>query len=406
MKRYNYKHSIAQCTNQVFRDDFPGSALRSYWRTPVVANGATVTVGSSNMVISLPTTSGAKATVVSQTTFTIPCRLSISLLLSGRYANQTIKLELISKNYYSSGGTEGHYCRWNFDGTTATTAKTRTRNTDTDGTEVSRTIATTAAITRLFNIDLGYDDVKFSQMDVDSVAARGAVFIHTAKVPAADEEYYISISCENTGASTALTATVDFVAVQDIEELMTEIVGGMGFNTAASAMPVVQQGTATVNAAQTAHDSAISGNPVRIGTVARTSITAVSATGDAVNAPATMYGYPVVRLNSIPEYDWQFACTAAIANTADVVLTASAGAGLRNYVTSIQIKGTNAVATEVVIKDGSTVIWRGHLNASMVNTDSIQFQTPLRGSAAAALNFACITTGTAVYVSAQGYKAP
>ena len=85
------------------------------------------------------------------------------------------------------------------------------------------------------------------------------------------------------------------------------------------------------------------------------------------------------------------------------VLTGAAG--VRNYVTGLQLKGTNAVATEVVVKDGSTVIWRGHLSASMTRMDVITFSTPLRGTAATALNFACITPDASVYVNAQGYKA-
>ena len=64
------------------------------------------------------------------------------------------------------------------------------------------------------------------------------------------------------------------------------------------------------------------------------------------------------------------------------------------------------VATEVVIKDGATVIWRQPLAAAMPAPVEIIFPTPLRGTAATAVNFACLTTGAQVYVNAQGYAAP
>lgn len=60
--------------------------------------------------------------------------------------------------------------------------------------------------------------------------------------------------------------------------------------------------------------------------------------------------------------------------------------------------------TEVVIKDGSTVIHRGYAAAGGGGY-SIDFPTPLRGTAATALNVACITTGSATVVSASGFSA-
>lgn len=103
---------------------------------------------------------------------------------------------------------------------------------------------------------------------------------------------------------------------------------------------------------------------------------------------------------------WQYAgITGGIVDTADVVLTASAGAGLRNYLTSIQYINTAAVASEIVVKDGATVIWRGMAPASMTFPATVDFSAaPLRGTAATALNVAMVTTGTATRVSAQGFK--
>ena len=88
-----------------------------------------------------------------------------------------------------------------------------------------------------------------------------------------------------------------------------------------------------------------------------------------------------------------------------VALVAAAGAGLRRYICSLQLSNNSAVATEVVLKDGATIIWRGHLSANAPMAEII-FENPLRTTANTALNFACITTGAAVYVNAQGFTAP
>ena len=50
------------------------------------------------------------------------------------------------------------------------------------------------------------------------------------------------------------------------------------------------------------------------------------------------------------------------------------------------------------------MIWRGNLPANAPNVP-IEFPDPLRTTANAALNFACITTAAAVYVNAQGFTA-
>jgi hypothetical protein len=108
----------------------------------------------------------------------------------------------------------------------------------------------------------------------------------------------------------------------------------------------------------------------------------------------------------VPDTPWQYAgATGGIINTTDVPIAAAAGANIRNYLASLQIKNTAAVASEIVVKDGSTIIWRGHVGASMTFMETITFAVPLRGSANTALNVALITTATATVVSAQGYTA-
>ena len=407
MEIFNKPTRNIQTTTGALRDEFPGNALNSgLWEYPVITGAATAVVTGSNLVLALTTGATDSVTITGKVPFTIPCRASMSLRLSARSANQEVYFELVSKAWIASNGAVGSYARLKFDGITATNLKSSCRHVDAVGTEALRTIATTAAVTRIYAIDLGYGDVRIIQMDVDSIAARGAVFVHTAKVPPADEEYYLRITAKNIGASTALTATIDFVALQDTTEVMAEIVGGTGYIPASHAMPVAVV-SAPVIAGQAAHDAAASGSPIRVAHKAMTAVTPVSATNDTADSPATMLGYPIVRLDTIPENEWSYAAAAGgIIVATDVVVKAAAAAGLRNYIRSIELKNANDVATEFVIKDGATVIWRGHLSPSMVYAEVIEFNPPLKTTAVTALNVACITTAAQVYCNCRGYVAP
>lgn len=167
----------------------------------------------------------------------------------------------------------------------------------------------------------------------------------------------------------------------------------------------------SVNGGQVAHAAAISGNPVREAGRARTSNYVAVANDQTADYVTTAVGAQVIKPYSIPEADWSYAAASGgIVNTADNALIAAAGAGIRNYLTALSIQNSHAtVSTEIVVKDGaSTVIWRGYAAAGSnpANNIDITFPTPLKSTAATALNVACITTGSAVYVNAQGYQAP
>ena len=172
-----------------------------------------------------------------------------------------------------------------------------------------------------------------------------------------------------------------------------------------SALAVAIHPTSVLNG-QSAHDAVISGAPVRVAGRALSAAYATVATGDTADLMTTLQGVLTTRPYTIPELEWSYASAAGgVINTTDVVLSAAAGAGLRRYIVSMGLSNNSATATEVVLKDGATIIWRGHLPANAPNLH-IDFGTPLRTTANAALNFACITTAAAVYVNAQGYTAP
>ncbi|MCX7369856.1 MAG: hypothetical protein NTX90_13370 [Alphaproteobacteria bacterium] len=115
---------------------------------------------------------------------------------------------------------------------------------------------------------------------------------------------------------------------------------------------------------------------------------------------------PVFR-QALPEVPWFYVSAAGgIVNNTALQVRAAAGAGLRNYVQAIQLTNANAVATEFLILDNVTPLWRGFLPASNASTFDFEFIVPLRGTANTILNVQCVTTGAQVYANLQGYSAP
>lgn len=161
-----------------------------------------------------------------------------------------------------------------------------------------------------------------------------------------------------------------------------------------------------------AHDAAISGSPHRIaGRAVSTNYTAV-ATGDTADLVSTLTGSLIVKPFTIPEGQWSYAAaTGGIDNTTTAVtVKAAAAAGLRNYITSLQIShNTLGAATEFAIRDGAggTVLFRIGLNTTAMVPINIQFPCPLFGTAATLLEVVTLTAVTGdVFVNLQGYVAP
>lgn len=123
----------------------------------------------------------------------------------------------------------------------------------------------------------------------------------------------------------------------------------------------------------------------------------------------------VVRPYETEANSWQYASgtTGILSNTTTAVtFKASAGAGLRNYITACQI-GTTAfgAAVPIAIRDGAggTVLWAATVpTAGWLTPLNIQFPSPIRGTAATLLEIVTTTantTGTAM-VNCQGFVAP
>lgn len=161
----------------------------------------------------------------------------------------------------------------------------------------------------------------------------------------------------------------------------------------------------SASAGDVAHDSVDSGNPVKVGGKAVSSEPTAVASGDRANLITDLVGKLITLPYANPE-NFVSGATAAITDTTSTSVIAAAGAGVRNFITSILVTNSHAtVGTLVTIKDGSggTTLYAGYA-AAAGGGFSVTFPTPLRGSANTALHAACGTTGSNVYVSAAGYK--
>lgn len=107
-----------------------------------------------------------------------------------------------------------------------------------------------------------------------------------------------------------------------------------------------------------AHDAAISGNPIRIaGRAATAEITAVSA-GDTCDLLSTVTGKLVTASDCLPGQRWS--ATGELTSATAVTIAAAAGSGIKNVITHVKaINSNGTTATKVQINDGAggTAIW-------------------------------------------------
>lgn len=401
-----------------FRDSFTGASINSTnWSTAISAGGdGTISQTAGTLVMTSGVVANATTDVLGKIRFSIPFRVSFGITLSQRIANQSFAVEILSVDK-NTGQLDGkHSAAWVFDGTSATQAKYSVQNGSLSPLLSNAVTIVTTASGGVYEIEPFTDETWFHSSTLDSTNSRSNSYRRHQQIPDPNAEYVLRFRWLNgaTPPASSTTATIQYLTVQDYAELTAEITAGRGQTTAGQGLGVnivsSTTGTSSISIqGDRAHDATVAsaGNPFRIAGRGVTSAYTSVASGDVADMITTVQGVQIVRLNQIPELEWSYAAASGgIINTTDVVLAAAAGAGLRRYITSLQLKNTSATATEVVLKDGSTVIWRGHVSANMGSTEEIVFSSPLRTSANAALNVACITTAAAVYVNAQGYTAP
>jgi len=181
-----------------------------------------------------------------------------------------------------------------------------------------------------------------------------------------------------------------------------------------SKVPVAQLGLTYIGGGLSFEGGGAGTNPIAVGLECRTSSKTSVANASLVRPIATTDGRQIVRLNSIPENEWVYAAASGgITNTTTAVtLVAAQAAGVRNYLTSLQISSdVLGAATEIAIRDGAggTVLWRGKIGtAGIAGVSTIQFSDPLKSTAATLLEVVTLSASVTggVYVNAQGYIAP
>jgi hypothetical protein len=165
---------------------------------------------------------------------------------------------------------------------------------------------------------------------------------------------------------------------------------------------VVGSGNFTVVGAA-AHSAASSGNPIRVAGRVNTTVDTTLAAGDVADLFLSTAGQLVQKPYGVAELDWQY--TGVLTTTTAQAARSAGAAGVRNYVTGVQYQNTNATATTVLVQDGTTTVAQFMAPANMALPAVIGFTTPLRGTAATALNVNCGTAAANLLVNMQGYQA-
>jgi hypothetical protein len=209
---------------------------------------------------------------------------------------------------------------------------------------------------------------------------------------------------------------VHFVRVLDYNRLTAEIVGGRGnANDSNNAVPVtissstnltigaLTSGTSAGNlgkAEDAAHASGDTGVAI-LGVRANTTPAARTSAADDYGTVAIDAEGKVITANTADSANtWQAVANPVTAAT-NVALKAAAAAGIRNYVTDLTFENTTAAAVGYIVQDATTTIYRITVPAGTSITKV--FQTPLRGTAATAMNVQIGTTVAGAFVSGSGY---
>mgnify|MGYP005810479411 CR=1 FL=1 len=161
-----------------------------------------------------------------------------------------------------------------------------------------------------------------------------------------------------------------------------------------------------------AHGATAAGNPSFLGVIGRTASANVT-NGQITAVTGTLAGQITTWPWAIPENSWSYvAASGGIVNTTTAVtIKAAAAAGIRNYLTKLVVATeTLGTATEIAIRDGAAgpVLFRTKLHTTALPTVEIDFDPPLRGTAATLLEIVTLTATTTggVFVNARGFVAP
>lgn len=159
-----------------------------------------------------------------------------------------------------------------------------------------------------------------------------------------------------------------------------------------------------------AHSNAAASNPVQVGGRVITTLDTTLTQGDVCYSNFTTAGQLIVKDYASGENDLKATSgLTPLAVTTSTQVFAAGAASIKNSLTGLQMVNTSTtVSTTVSILDGSTVIWALYLPASITGTLPetiiVPLPTPLKGSAATAMNIQLGTIAASVYWNAQGFQ--
>jgi hypothetical protein len=253
----------------------------------------------------------------------------------------------------------GHsYARVAFEGATATTTTYGTGRRGWTGTPDTAAASnlTTAAPGVIHTIELtGREAFFFDHLRASATAPTIAVRASRYEdLPDDNLPLYLWIwSYNGTTGPASTTWAISFASIEKYANLPV-YVQGQRAQGAVNPAPVAQQGTATVAgtvtanlAGQTAHDTAITGNPARIGARALAAHYTAVAGGDAADMVTDLNGRLVVALGGIPQL--QDRNRVALSSATETTLIAAV-ASVRHGITRLVLanhSATNAVRIDV-----------------------------------------------------------
>lgn len=211
----------------------------------------------------------------------------------------------------------------------------------------------------------------------------------------------------NVGLPAGTAALGKVKITTDAGTVVDPVAAGSAAMTGSVPVTIATDDTIKAPLAGIAHDSADSGNPIKVGAKAISAeITAVTA-NDRSNLHTDLAGKLLVLPYANPENFVSGAITSAMTGTTSTSLIAAPAAGLRNYITQITVSNAHAtVGTDIAIQDGSGGTTLYTIPAAAVYGGAVvTFPTPLRQpTTATAIFCANVTTGASTKVSASGYK--
>lgn len=183
------------------------------------------------------------------------------------------------------------------------------------------------------------------------------------------------------------------------------ITGSVTVSDGGGSLTVDNNGTfATQASGSVAHDSADSGNPVKVGAKATSALSGITlvASGDRTDLYAGVDGVLIIRPNA--DLEDIVRGTAAITDGSSTSVIASSGAGVKTYVTDVIIANSSASNVTVDIRDGTAgsviATFPVPANGGVVH----RFGSPLAGSAATAVAADPSASASTITVTLVGFK--